>query len=129
MHTKKYFVFALLIVAAMVLASCGGGGQADDGKTKVAFIYIGQAGALGWIYEHDRGRLALEDALGGRLDALLTDEASVAPTSTDATPPRCIRAASKRPRVHWGPASPCQHCRQSRDAGLPRNRVAEPPVP
>ena len=33
-------------------------------KPKVAFIYVGPVGDLGWSYAHDQGRLAMEKALG-----------------------------------------------------------------
>lgn len=35
---------------------------------KVAFVYIGPAGDAGWTFEHDRGRLYLEEALGENVE-------------------------------------------------------------
>ncbi|MGF1526392.1 MAG: BMP family ABC transporter substrate-binding protein [Candidatus Competibacterales bacterium] len=34
---------------------------------KVGFVYVGPVGDYGWTYRHDRGRLALEEALGDRV--------------------------------------------------------------
>jgi len=34
---------------------------------KVAFVYVGPIGDAGWTYAHDRGRLALEQALPGQV--------------------------------------------------------------
>jgi basic membrane protein A len=35
---------------------------------KVAFVYIGPPGDLGWTYEHDRGRLAVEKKFGSLVE-------------------------------------------------------------
>jgi len=35
---------------------------------KVGFIYVGPVGDLGWSYEHDQGRLAVEEALGDKVE-------------------------------------------------------------
>jgi len=35
---------------------------------KAAFVYVGPIGDHGWTYQHDRGRLAVEDALGDRVE-------------------------------------------------------------
>lgn len=38
--------------------------RAQDGEpVKVAFVYVGPIGDMGWTYSHDQGRLALEDAI------------------------------------------------------------------
>lgn len=39
----------------------------QDKKPKVAFIYIGTIGDEGWTYEHNRGRLYLEEKLGSKV--------------------------------------------------------------
>ncbi len=36
----------------------------EDLPVRAAFVYISPPGDLGWTYEHDRGRLMLEDELG-----------------------------------------------------------------
>jgi len=38
------------------------------GKLKVAFVYIGPPGDLGWTYEHERGRKMLEEKLAGKVE-------------------------------------------------------------
>jgi len=35
---------------------------------KIAFVYIGPPGDLGWTYEHDRGRKMLEEKLGAKVE-------------------------------------------------------------
>jgi basic membrane protein A len=38
-------------------------GAQDADATKVAFVYVGPVGDMGWTYAHDLGRLALEEAI------------------------------------------------------------------
>lgn len=57
---------ALLLVSGMA-ASFGGVRAQDatptsDAPLKVAFVYVGPIGDMGWTYAHDQGRLALEEA-------------------------------------------------------------------
>src|SRR5215217_9613930 len=63
-----------LVVALSVLFLLGGLGvsgssvNAQDATPagepiKVAFVYVGPVGDLGWTYAHDQGRLALEEAI------------------------------------------------------------------
>ncbi len=39
-------------------------------KVKVGFVYVGPIGDLGWSYQHDQGRLAVEAALGDRVETI-----------------------------------------------------------
>lgn len=45
---------------------------AED-KTKVGFIYVGPVGDFGWSYEHNQGRLALEEALGDKIETTFVE--------------------------------------------------------
>jgi basic membrane protein A and related proteins len=38
-------------------------------KLKVGFIYVGPIGDLGWSYQHDLGRKAMEKALGDKVES------------------------------------------------------------
>ena len=42
-------------------------------KTKVGFIYVGPVGDLGWTYQHDQGRLAVEAALGDKVETVFQE--------------------------------------------------------
>ena len=52
-------------VASATLPMFGRGAFADDGL-KVGFIYLGPIGDAGWTWAHNKGRLAMIDALGGK---------------------------------------------------------------
>jgi basic membrane protein A len=71
----------------IVLTGCGLGGTPEPEEAfKVAFVYIGPPGDLGWTYEHDRGRKMLEEQLG---DAVETKYIENVPEGPDAA--RVIR--------------------------------------
>ncbi|MDZ4096791.1 MAG: BMP family ABC transporter substrate-binding protein, partial [Paracoccaceae bacterium] len=61
----------LLTTAALglglALGSGGAQAQALD-KAKACFVYVGPIGDLGWSYQHDQGRLAVEAAYGDKVE-------------------------------------------------------------
>jgi basic membrane protein A and related proteins len=56
------------IAAVLGLASLTVGGVHAAEKLKVGFIYLGPIGDLGWTYQHDLGRKAMEKALGDKVE-------------------------------------------------------------
>jgi simple sugar transport system substrate-binding protein len=60
-------VKTILTTAAVVL---GVGSAALAADVKVGFVYVGPIGDGGWTYEHDKGRLAVEDAFGDRVETI-----------------------------------------------------------
>ncbi len=71
-----------LAAAAMGLAFAGGALAGSHGApVKAGFIYIGPVGDLGWTYEHDQGRLAVEAAMG---DGVETSYVESVPEGADA---------------------------------------------
>ncbi len=52
---------------------------ATEEPFKVAFIYIGPPGDLGWTYEHDRGRKMLEEEFGDRIETAYTENVEEGP--------------------------------------------------
>ena len=56
-----------LIIAAAALAIGMGAAHAQD-KTKVGFVYVGPVGDFGWSYQHDQGRLAIEEKFGDKVE-------------------------------------------------------------
>ncbi|WP_299814320.1 BMP family ABC transporter substrate-binding protein [uncultured Jannaschia sp.] len=57
----------LALAATLGLA---GPAMAQDDPTKVGFIYVGPIGDGGWTYQHDQGRLALEEEFGDRVETV-----------------------------------------------------------
>lgn len=51
----------------------------EDLPVRAAFVYISPPGDLGWTYEHDRGRLMLEDELGDVVETTYIEEVGEGP--------------------------------------------------
>ena len=62
---KKWHVVGM--AAALGIAAATFHAYATD-KLKVGFIYVGPIGDLGWSYQHDLGRKAMEEALGDKVE-------------------------------------------------------------
>jgi len=66
---KKFVVAGLVLALAVTALALAGGGAARSKQEpfKVAFIYPGPHNDGGWSQAHDRGRLAIEKALGDKV--------------------------------------------------------------
>ena len=64
MFSKKIMLTVFLSVAMAVGVPVG---KAADHKTKVGFVYVGPIGDHGWSYQHNVGRLAIENAYGDKV--------------------------------------------------------------
>ena len=60
----------LATVAAAALATTAFGGSHGDGPVKVGFIFVGPIGDGGWTYEHNQGRLAVEEHFGDQVETV-----------------------------------------------------------
>jgi basic membrane protein A len=69
----------LLASAAIALGMAGAAVAAD--KTKVGFVYVGPVGDGGWTYEHDQGRLAVEEAFGDKVETVYVENVAEGPDS------------------------------------------------
>ncbi|NRA98830.1 MAG: BMP family ABC transporter substrate-binding protein [Rhodobacteraceae bacterium] len=58
-----------LLTGAAFALGLAGAAMAQD-KTKVGFIYVGPIGDGGWTYEHDQGRLAVEEHFGDSVETV-----------------------------------------------------------
>jgi basic membrane protein A len=71
---KKSRVILALVVFVLFTWVFFAGGEFGPAKAeakeaqKAAFIYVGPIGDLGWTWEHDRGRKALEEKLGDKIE-------------------------------------------------------------
>ncbi|ESR26599.1 BMP family ABC transporter substrate-binding protein [Lutibaculum baratangense] len=68
-----------LMMAAAVLALGLSAASAQDEPTKVGFVYVGPVGDFGWSYQHDQGRLALEEAFGDKVETTYVENVSEGP--------------------------------------------------
>lgn len=75
---KKTTTFLTGAALALGLA---GGAMAQDDPLQVGFVYVGSVGDLGWTYEHDQSRLAVEAHFG---DAVETTYVENVPEGADA---------------------------------------------
>jgi simple sugar transport system substrate-binding protein len=75
----RYFnkVAALLAGGLAMAALAVGAAQAEP--LKVGFIYVGSVGDYGWNYAHNRGRLALERALGDKVQTSYVENVAEGP--------------------------------------------------
>ena len=68
-------------LAAAGLLALAAPAAAQEEPLKVGFIYVGPVGDFGWSYEHNEGRLAVEEAMG---DAVETTFVESVPEGADA---------------------------------------------
>ncbi|MGC9467959.1 MAG: BMP family ABC transporter substrate-binding protein [Anaerolineae bacterium] len=79
MRRRVLMVVAVMLVAVMALSACDGGGAQSEGPFKVAYVYIGPPGDLGWTYEHDRGRLQVEEEFGDDIETAYIENVEEGP--------------------------------------------------
>ncbi len=74
----------LILLPAMMFA--GGGKEsaapAGDAKFKVAFIYIGLPGDLGWTYEQEQGRKMIEEKFGDKVETTFVENVPEGPDAS-----------------------------------------------
>ncbi len=70
---------ALLFCGSLLLG--GQPAQAAD-KFKIAFVYIGPPGDLGWTYEHERGRKMMQEKLGVKVESKYIENVPEGPDAT-----------------------------------------------
>ncbi|MAP13379.1 MAG: BMP family ABC transporter substrate-binding protein [Gammaproteobacteria bacterium] len=66
-----------LVAAALGVAMAAPAAQAAD--LKVGFVYVGPIGDHGWTYRHDLGRLAVEKALGDKVETSFVESVAEGP--------------------------------------------------
>ncbi len=65
------------LAAGLALSLAAGAAQAE--KLKVGFVYVGPIGDHGWSYQHNQGRLAIEEALGDQVETTYVENVSEGP--------------------------------------------------
>ncbi|MBW7961263.1 BMP family ABC transporter substrate-binding protein [Bradyrhizobium sp. BR 10261] len=83
----------LALAAGLLLAGSISAASAAD-KLKVGFIYLGPIGDLGWTYQHDQARLALEKELGDKIETTYLENVPEGPDAERAIE-QLVRAGNK----------------------------------
>ena len=97
MKRKIWFVISLLLIATILLAACATEPEAEETTApeteeveteevveseepfRIAFVYIGPPGDLGWTFEHERGRLLLEEEYGDLVETTYVENVEEGP--------------------------------------------------
>lgn len=81
MKNRRWMLSTLLIILALLTTQCGqDAAETTDEPFKVAYVYVGPVGDLGWSYAHDQGRQAVEETL----DYVETTYSETVPEGPDA---------------------------------------------
>ena len=72
---KKLIGFIALSLA--VVFAAGSASVAE--KLKIGFVYVGPVGDHGWTYQHDQGRLAIEQELGDKVETVFVEKVAEGP--------------------------------------------------
>lgn len=96
MKNKLWLGLILLVMAALLVSGCAETPPVEETEAeqepetevaepeeplRIAFIYIGPPGDLGWTYEHDRGRLLLEEEYGDLIETAYVENVEEGPDS------------------------------------------------
>jgi simple sugar transport system substrate-binding protein len=66
------------LALALALALAAGGATAQD-KIKAGWIYVGPIGDHGWSYQHNQGRLRVEQELGDKVETIFVENVAEGP--------------------------------------------------
>ena len=69
----------LVIGAAVALVTAAAVHAEPMDKVKAAFVYVGPIGDHGWSYQHNQGRLAVEKALGDKVETTFVENVAEGP--------------------------------------------------
>jgi len=67
-----------LLASAALASGIAGGAYADD-KTNVGVVCVGQVGDGGRTYDHNQGRLAVEDEFGDKVETVFVENVAEGP--------------------------------------------------
>src|SRR5699024_840616 len=81
MKRRKFLKSTLATSAVVSTVGLPGLGMAASEPLKVGFIYVGPTGDFGWTYQHDLGRLAIEEQFGDKVETTYVESV---PEGTDA---------------------------------------------
>ncbi|MEA2880465.1 MAG: basic rane protein [Hyphomicrobiales bacterium] len=84
----------LLIAAAALGLALGVTGATAQEKLKVGFIYVGPIGDMGWSYQHEVGRRAIQEAYKDKIDTTYLENVNEGPDA-ERSIEQLVRAGNK----------------------------------
>ncbi len=63
----------ILTAAVAIICALGSTSAMAEDPLKVGFVYIGPVGDHGWTYQHNEGRLAIEEAFGNKVQTTFVE--------------------------------------------------------
>jgi basic membrane protein A len=72
-------LFTILLTPLAIFAGAPKEAEKAEGMFRVAFIYIGPPGDLGWTYEHERGRKMMQQKLAGQIESTFIENVPEGP--------------------------------------------------
>jgi len=96
MKYKLWIGLTFMLIAALLVSGCAETPSVEETTAepeaetevvaveeplRIAFIYIGPPGDLGWTFEHDRGRLMLEEEYGDLIETTYVENVEEGPDS------------------------------------------------
>lgn len=80
--------------AAAALGLTGLPALAQDAKTKVGFIFVGPVGDGGWTYQHNEGRLAVEQEFGDTVETMFVESVPEGPDAVRVMTDMALKGAN-----------------------------------
>jgi len=87
----KKHMLKLALISAVAIAAASTAYAAE--KLKVGFVYVGPVGDFGYSYQHDQGRLAMQKALGDKVETTFLE--NVPETDSDRSIEQLARSGHK----------------------------------
>src|SRR5688500_10814755 len=84
----------LLVAAAALGLALGVTGATAQEKLKVGFIYVGPIGDMGWTYQHEVGRKAIQDQFKDKIDTTYLENVNEGPDA-ERSIEQLVRAGNK----------------------------------
>src|SRR5437660_157342 len=74
-------LWAVPLAAAAVTTAAFAADAPPPAPLQVAFVYVSPVGEAGWTYQHDQGRIAMEKALGAKVQTTFVESVAEGPDS------------------------------------------------
>jgi basic membrane protein A and related proteins len=91
-RAMKRFMIAAAAAGLAMTAACGGASAQD--KFKIGFIYVGPVGDMGYSYQHDVGRKAIEEKFKDKVDTTFLENVNEGPDA-ERSIEQLVRAGNK----------------------------------